>query len=668
MDISNNLQNSIKENSAQTKIALVGNPNVGKSILFNHLTNVYVEVSNFPGTTVEIYSGVYKNYLIYDTPGIYSVASFNDEERVAKDIILESDTIINVVDAPHIERDIFLTLQLIEMGKPMIVALNMYDELNKNNISINVDKLSKILGVPVIPTIAPLKTGFEELENAIPLASTGNYTAEIKKEISTFLNADIPQHDKLLLLENDEPTILKYNNKNFGVKYDREKIYLLRRLYANKIIENVIILKKGSKNIGKKFGRMSINPITGIPIALLILYFVYLFIGVFVAGTLVDFTEGYIGNELYEYNLKQSIAKNSAVEIVLVTRNEYNEVIKKESTYFQNGINSDVALFNSLVEQKEQSDSDLQFNYSNKILTMFFGEFGVLTMTVTYIFFLLLPLVVGFYFMLSLLEDSGYLPRLAALVDKLLNYIGLNGRAVIPIILGFGCVTMATITTRILSSSRERTIATTILQLAIPCSAQLGVIAMLLASVKIEITIIYVIIIFLFLAILGTLLNKFMKGEPTPLMIDLPQIRLPRIKNVITKTYYRSFAFMKEASPWFFFGAFFISILQITGALEATISFLYPIVVNWLKLPAEAAVAFVMGLVRRDFGVAGLYNLSLNQYQVLVSIVVLTLFVPCVTSIIIMFKERGTKEGIAIWTGSLLLAFFVGGIVAQIFL
>jgi len=668
MDINNNLSSSIEENSSHKKIALVGNPNVGKSVFFNYLTKIYVDVSNFPGTTVEICSGKYKDYLIYDTPGIYSVASFNDEERVAKDIILEADMIINVVDATHLERDLFLTFQLIELNKPIIVALNMCDELNKNGISINIDKLSEILGVPIISTVAPLNKGLKELENSIPLASIGNCTPEIKKEISDFLNGDIPQQDKLLLLENDEPTILKYNDKNFVPKFDREKIYLLRRLYINKIIEDVIVLKKGSKNIGKKFGRMSINSVTGIPIAILILFIVYLFIGVFVAGTLIDFTEGYIGNELYEYNVKRIVAKSNDVEIILVTKNENDEVIKKESTYFKNGTNNNMTLFNSLEQQKKEGNSDLQFNYSNKILVLLFGEFGVLTMTVTYIFLLLFPLVIAFYFMLSLLEDSGYLPRFAALVDKLLNYIGLNGKAIIPIILGFGCVTMATVTTRILSSKRERTIATTILQLAIPCSAQLGVIAMLLASAKIEITIIYVTIIFSFLAILGTLLNKFLKGESTPLIIDLPQIRLPRIKNVMKKTYYKSFAFMKEASPWFFFGALFIGILQITGALKATIVFLHPIVVYWLKLPAETAVAFVMGLVRRDFGAAGLYNLPLNEYQTLISLVVITLFVPCITSIIVMFKERGLHEGIAIWSGSLILAFFVGGITAQILL
>jgi ferrous iron transport protein B len=246
--------------------------------------------------------------------------------------------------------------------------------------------------------------------------------------------------------------------------------------------------------------------------------------------------------------------------------------------------------------------------------------------------------------------------------------MGLNGRAVIPIILGFGCVTMATITTRILGSKRERTIATTILQLAIPCSAQLGVIATLLAATKTEITVIYVFIIFAFLAIIGTVLNKFIKGESSPLIIDLPQMRLPKAANVLKKTYYRSFGFMKEASPWFFFGAMFISIMQVTGLLNIAIDILHPLVVHWLKLPGETSVAFVMGLVRRDFGAAGLYGLHLSSYQVLVAIVTLTLFVPCVTSLIIMFKERGSKEGIIIWIGSITLAFFVGGVVAQIFL
>jgi ferrous iron transport protein B len=270
--------------------------------------------------------------------------------------------------------------------------------------------------------------------------------------------------------------------------------------------------------------------------------------------------------------------------------------------------------------------------------------------------------------MLSILEDSGYLPRLATLVDKVLSYVGLNGRAVIPIILGFGCVTMATITTRILGSKRERTIATTILQLAIPCSAQLGVIATLLAAAKPEITLIYVFIIFTFLTLIGTILNKFIKGESSPLIIDLPPMRLPKVINVAKKTYYRSFGFMKEAAPWFFFGALLISIMQITGALKVAISMMDPLVVHWLKLPSETAIAFVMGLVRRDFGAAGLYGLPLSSYQILVAIVTLTLFVPCVTSLIVMFKERGTKEGLIIWMGSLIFAFFIGGVVAQIFL
>ncbi len=732
MNKESNDQNHIKK-VKKLKIALVGNPNVGKSIFFNYLTNIYVEVSNFPGTTVEVYHGNYKDYIVYDTPGIYSVSSFNDEEKVAKDIIIDSDIIINVVDATHLERDLFLTTQLIEMGKKIIIALNMYDELKKYNLKIDVKKLSSILGVPVIPTVAPEKKGFKELEEKISEATNGIINKEILKELELLNELKIPTAEKMLILEEDIPTILKYADElnnffmgkfHFGSQsllkhqkkhlrrrhqhglrhrfnepylsenineeskhnfrhsihkkhilrkltrhyFNRDRIYLLRRLYVNSITEKVVSPIKGKENLSKIIGKLIIKPQTGIPISIFILYLIYLFIGVFVAGDVVKFTEGKIGNNIFEYNLKKYVAYSASTLITVKIKNENDSIIKVNTFFFESGIKSDIDKFNTLENEKKTNNTEIKFTYSNPILTILFGDFGIFTMTITYILFLLLPLVVGFYFTLSLLEDSGYLPRLATLVDKLLSYIGLNGRAVIPIILGFGCVTMATITTRILGSKRERTIATTILQLAIPCSAQLGVIATLLASVDSKITIIYIIIIFIFLTLTGTILNKFIKGESTPLIIDLPPMRLPRPINVLKKTYYRSYGFMKEASPWFFFGALIISIMQITGALDIAIKILNPLVVSWLKLPEHSAIAFVMGLVRRDFGAAGLYGLPLSSYQVLVAIITLTLFVPCVTSLIVMFKERGPKEGLIIWISSLTFAFFIGGIIAQIFL
>jgi ferrous iron transport protein B len=269
---------------------------------------------------------------------------------------------------------------------------------------------------------------------------------------------------------------------------------------------------------------------------------------------------------------------------------------------------------------------------------------------------------------LSFLEDSGYLPRLATFVDRMMTAIGLNGRAVIPVILGFGCVQLGTITTRILGSNRERSIATAILNFVIPCSAQLGVIAGMLAVVGFKLSLTYAAVIFACLAILGTVLNKVIPGKSSALLIDLPPMRLPRITNILRKTLIRSFFFMKEAYIWFIAGSLGVSLLQVTGGLKAWQKLLAPLTEGWLHLPKEAATAFVMGMVRRDFGAAGLTELALSPWQVVVSLVVITLFVPCIASLMILFKERGLKEGMAVWFGAWVLAFSVGGTLAQIVL
>jgi ferrous iron transport protein B len=658
--VDNNIENS--NHSKNIKIALAGNPNVGKSIVFNYLTGQYVEVSNFPGTTVEVYNGKYKNYEVYDTPGIYSLASFNDEEKVAKEFILDSDIVINIVDANHLERDLFLTLQLIDMGKRVIILMNIIDELEKNNIQINFYKLSKILGVPIIPAIAPKGTGLDKLSHSIDSASCGNQNKIISKKLNSLKNSNIPLAEAVLLLENDESIKQKYGLSD---EYNRDEIYFGRRIRVNEIVSEVLRNTGGKSNLGLLLGRFFIHPVTGVFSALFILYLVYLFIGKFIAGDVVEFTEKKLGHEYYEYNIRKYFASNSYVTIMLEPKAD-QQYTQKQIYTFTNGIDNENDRYNSLI--KDVGKVQIKFEYKNPFLTILFGEFGILTMTVSYLLFLLLPLVLGFYFMLAILEDTGYLPRLATLVDRLLTYIGLNGKAIIPIILGFGCVTMATMTTRILGSKRERTIATTILQLAIPCSAQLGVIATLLAKLELKITLIYVLIIFTFMVMVGTILSRLIPGDTTPLLIDLPGIRLPRLRNILKKTIYRSYGFMKEASPWFLFGALLISIMQLTGILKGIIDFMHPLVVHWLKLPAEAGIAFVMGLVRRDFGAAGLYDLNLSPFQVLVALITLTLFVPCVTSLIIMFKERGLKEGGLIWFASLSLAFIIGGLTAQIIL
>ncbi|MBC7324242.1 MAG: ferrous iron transporter B, partial [Moorella sp. (in: Bacteria)] len=252
------------------------------------------------------------------------------------------------------------------------------------------------------------------------------------------------------------------------------------------------------------------------------------------------------------------------------------------------------------------------------------GEFGVLTMTVTYILGLLLPLVLGFYLSLSALEDSGYLPRIAVLVDRMLMRLGLNGRGIIPIILGFGCVTAATITTRLLGNNRERRIATFLLALAIPCSAQLAVITSMLGRLGPGYTSAYVLLIAGILILAGTALNHLLRGQPSDLLIDVPPLRLPQPVNVLKKTAARTKNFLQEATPLFAAGALLIGILQVTGLLTALQNLLAPVTVNWLQLPKETATAFIMGFVRRDFGAAGLYTLPLTPPQTLVALVTIT--------------------------------------------
>ncbi|MEN3038742.1 MAG: ferrous iron transporter B [Candidatus Kryptonium sp.] len=652
------------------KLVLVGNPNVGKSIFFNHLTGLYVEVSNYPGTTVEILKGRYKNFIVYDTPGIYGLSSFNDEERIAKNIIMEADIILNIVDAVNLERDLFLTLQLIDTGKPVVVALNMMDEAEKKKIKINIERLSKLLGVLVIPTIAVKQQGFKEVFDAIEKATIGNRDKKLlEKIVSISKKFKISEIESLLILEGDSETIDKLKSRFNGEIYsldEREKIYIERRNKVNQIVAEVVSIDTTGGKVSGLIGKMAIHPILGLFFIAVVLYLAYLLVGKLIAQDVVSFTENEIGNKIYEYNIRKFVANYFPVEINVNVLDENEEVVEVKNFVFEHGLKNSPNTLNELQNFARGKNVEYEFNFKSPVLTILFGEFGVLTMTVKYLLFLLLPLVIGFYLMLAILEDSGYLPRLATFVDRLMSYIGLNGKAVIPMILGFGCVTMATVTTRLLSTSREKRIMTAILQITIPCSAQLAVITTLLMRAGFQATVIYLLTMFSVFVTVGVVLNKILPGGPTPLLIDLPPMRIPRIDNLLRKTWMRTFYFIKEAGMWFFIGAFLIGIMQVTGLLEKWIQALSPLTVNWLQLPAEASRAFIMGIVRRDFGAAGFYALDLTPMQTVAGLVTITLFVPCIASLMVMLKERGAFEGLIIWASSWIIAFTIGGIVSQV--
>ncbi|WP_338834961.1 Fe(2+) transporter FeoB [Moorella humiferrea] len=595
------------------KIVLAGNPNVGKSVFFNAFTGLYVDVSNFPGTTLEISHARVGNDVVLDTPGVYGVSSFNEEEKVARDVIMEADVVINVVDAVHLERDLFLTQQIIDMGIPMVLALNMIDEAKRQGIKIDVKKMEELLGVPVIPTVAIKNVGLEEVKKAVARARIGNALPELQEMLPLVEKKTRTRAEALLILEGDPFIAARYRMKPLD---RQEEIYLARRRRVDAIVAAVVQENPSGASWKTSLSRWMMHPLTGIPLLILTLGILYEFIGVFVAQTVVSITEEGIMQGYYEPFIR--------------------------------------TLIGSIIPASSIPG------------TLLIGEFGLLTMTVTYILGLLLPLVLGFYLSLSALEDSGYLPRIAVLVDRMLMRLGLNGRGIIPIILGFGCVTAATITTRLLGTPRERRIATFLLAMTIPCSAQLAVITSMLSRLGPGYTFFYVFLIAVIFVLTGTILNWILPGKPSDLLIDIPPLRFPRPINVLKKTATRTKNFIQEATPLFAVGALLIGTLQVTGLLETLQNWLSPVTVNWLQLPKETATAFIMGFVRRDFGAAGLYSLALTPAQSVVALVTITIFVPCIASALMIFKERGWREGIIIWPTILILAFLIGGLISQL--
>lgn len=601
------------------KIVLAGNPNTGKSVFFNAFTGLYVDVSNFPGTTVEVSSGRLGRDVVVDTPGIYGVSSFNDEERVARDVILTADVVVNVVNASNLERDLFLTLQLVDMGLPIVVAVNMVDEAERLGIHIDFARLRELLGVPVIPTVATRRQGLDIVRGSLDGARPGRRDPLVDDlaaragELTGAASTPADRAEALLMIEDDPQVLEEFGGRPAG---RREEVYRRRRERVDGLVAAVIRRAKPRLSAADALSRLTLHPVWGGLLLAVVLFGLYELIGVLAAQKVVGFTEDTLLRGYYEPWVRRLLAP-----------------------YLAAG------------------------GAAEAFIT---GEFGLLTMTITYVVGLLFPLVVAFYVGMSILEDSGYLPRLATLVDREMTRIGLNGRAVIPVILGFGCVTIAIITTRLLGTSRERTIAVALLALTIPCSAQLGVIAGMMGGSGGLAFGLYVGAIAAVFVASGTILNRTLPGVSSDLFIDLPPLRLPRAGNVLQKTWAKTVMFLRDAGPLFVYGSLVISLLRVTGWLEDIQGFLAPLTVGWLHLPREAATAFIMGIVRRDFGAAGLAALALDAAQRVTATVTITLFVPCVAAVMVIFKERGPLQALVIWLSSFAVAFAVGGLVGRL--
>ncbi len=640
---------SIKKQTAPLrKIALIGNPNVGKSVIFGLLTGKYVAVSNYPGTTVEISQGNLllegKRILLIDTPGVNSLIPMSEDEKVTRDILLSEapSAVVQVGDAKNLKRTLLITLQLAEMEIPMVLDLNMVDEAMDRGITIDTATLEKKLGVPVISTIAPQRKGLRQLREA--LLSPGRVVAgmqyppvieEYIGKISRLLPAAPLSRRSLstMILSGDESLRewlkagvsdeslreIERLRDECAVKAKDSPAYLINktRIGTAETIAGEVISKAKPEGgrVLHTIGRLSMHPLYGIPVLLAILYGIYEFVGVFGAGTLVDFVEETIFNGYINPMLTKTVKVLIPVEL---------------------------------------------------LQELLVGEYGLITVALTYAIAIILPITATFFIAFALLEDSGYLPRLAIMSNRIFNIMGLNGKAVLPMILGLGCGTMAVMTSRILETKRDRIITTFLLALAIPCSAQMGVILGILGALSLKAALIWAGSILLILFLSGFLASKLVPGERTDFFLEIPPIRIPTLTNILVKTMGRIEWYLREAVPLFLLGTFILFLLHKLNLLTVLEEIASPVVVNLLNLPPQAAEAFILGFLRRDFGAAGLFKMfedgSLSPVQAIVSLVTITLFIPCLASFFMIIKERGLR--MTLWVVGIVFpgAFLFGGL------
>jgi len=750
------------------RLLLVGNPNVGKSVIFGYLTGKYVTVSNYPGTTVEVSRGGMRyggrDWEVIDTPGVNSLVPQSEDERVTRDMLLSSqpDLIIQVADAKNLRRTLLLTSQLAEFGVPMLLVLNMMDEARNRNIEIDALGISALFRVPVVQTVAtdgegldtlhkmigraktppqdplqesrrrllsnealaetiiadgsaslPLQLTIEWLqtrdanlrrgveaslgiaENATAIDTNGRLrmrtlAARLEEMRNAFLDETVARLKKTLpsvVGDAQESSALRFAfaflafglvvflyteiGRMFGLPtpyglvndwmeksaipatqaalsalhlgtlgtllfgqlnveskaYESGFLYpaitQLLLLIAPVIVPFAIVLRR-SGSFAERFGRWSRDWKTGVPVLIVVLLLMYEFVGVIGAGTLV-----------------------AALE---------------------NG------LFNNWLTPFLQSLIPAGFIYD-----FFIGKYGLVSVGLTYALAIVLPIVVTFFIAFGLLEDSGYLPRLAILSDRIFRIMGLNGKAVLPMVLGLGCDTMATMTTRILATKKERMIATILLALGVPCSAQLGVILGIGGALGLGAMLTIFGVVLSQMVLIGYLSSKVIKGERGDFIFEIPPIRVPILKNVWTKTRIRLKWYVREALPLFILGTLILFILDRLrvptpwgtqsglGMIEAALS---PVVTGVLDLPKNTAQVLILGFLRRDYGAAGLLDMVrdhvLSPVQIVTALIVLTLFIPCIANFFMIIREHGTKKAFYILAFITPFAIGVGGAVSWI--
>ncbi|HEX7705598.1 MAG TPA: ferrous iron transport protein B [Thermoanaerobaculia bacterium] len=661
--------------AGERKLLLIGNPNVGKSLLFGCLTNRYVTVSNYPGTTVEITTAratiAGEPRLVIDTPGTNGLLPQSDDERVARDMLLNSPgaDVLQVGDMSNLRRTMLLSLQLAEHDVPFTLCLNMSDEARERDSEVDPATIATMLGVPVVATSALRRWNLERLRrDALQPAHAKvriGYQDAIEQGVVRIVevldaagSTITPSRGIALSVLAGDETLKPFLPSAALADLDRIRADVQRTLsqplsiaIANARVAAVDRLL-GTPTDGSDFrrggvrewlGLISMHPVWGVPFLALVLYVAWLFVGNFGAGTLVDFFESKIFNEHVNVWVIRGLDTVAPFPHV----HEVEEGVLSPD-YGVTGPVAGIALVSK---------------FFHDILV---GPFGIVTMALTYAIAIVLPVVITFFLFFGVLEDSGYLPRLAVMLNRIFRTMGLNGKAVLPMVLGLGCDTMATLTTRILETKKEATIVTLLLALGVPCSAQLGVIMAMLGPLAPTATMIWLSVIIGTIFMVGYLASKVVPGEAGDFILEIPPVRIPKLSNITIKVLARTEWYLKEAVPLFIAGTVLLYLLDAFALLGAVQSALSPLVVTALGLPAEAANSFVIGFLRRDYGAAGLFmmqqNGQLDGVQTVVALTTITLFIPCIANFFVILKERGRAAGFAIAGFILVFSFGIGAV------
>ncbi|HUV40662.1 MAG TPA: ferrous iron transport protein B [Sedimentisphaerales bacterium] len=609
------------------KIAIVGLPNTGKSQVFNNLTGKYTLVANYPLTTVDINRANCviegQPYEMIDTPGLHCLYIHSEEELVVRDMIFSEkpDLFIQCIDANRLKQSLTLTADLLELDIPMVISLNAIDETARRGIWIDSDKLSRLLGVPVVESVAVNGLGTNELKKVLQKARVGKFAPRygpiIDDGILT-LESQLPQefgfgHKAAILLLLGDPFLTDYLKERYGpekVAQLNDQVNRIARQFRGKFghvlhnkraqwVDNladkaVRKQKVAPGQFSKSFGRLCRHPVFGIPILLIVIFAMY-FLVVNVANVIAGWMD--------------------------------------ETVWFP-------------VESK--IDNLVKIQWLNEFLI---GDYGILSLGLANAFLTILPILSVFFIVFNILEDIGYIPNLCVLTKRIFDRFGLSGSAIMPLVLGFGCKTMATLTTKSLRSRKERYIAIYLIAFALPCAAQMALNMSILGRMGIRAFVIaFSVLAFVEIAA-GVTLNKILAEEQrSDFLQELPPIRLPNPKAVIVKTYYRLWWFIKEAVPVFIYAAVILFVIDKTGILDTAKNVLRPVMNDWLGLPVQMVDALILCMARHEAAAGMIIKLiekgQLNYVQCIVAVTITTMFVPCFANIMAMIRQLGTRRAL----------------------